>query len=341
VTINIVIGSYLEPELVERIASSSDDLVVHYRPDLLPVPRYACDHSAPARELTSEQVDEWKAIAATADVFFDFDWLDPATMAERCANLKWIQGTSAGIGGVMQRSGLDQTSIVATTAGGIHAVPLAEFALMGALYFVKGVPFLNELKAHRHWERYTTRELRGLRALVVGLGGIGREVARAFAAMGVDVTGLGRQGRRYEVDGVTRFIGRSELDDTLGDVDIVILTAPLTGETRGMIGANQLARLPLGALVINVSRGPLIDEPALIEALRSRALGGACLDVYAEEPLPLSSPLWELDNVILSPHSASTVQTENEDLVELFLENFDHWRRGESLRNLYDPVAGY
>jgi glyoxylate/hydroxypyruvate reductase len=341
VTINIVIGSYLEPELVERIASSSDDLVVHYRPDLLPVPRYACDHSAPARELTPEQVNEWKALAASADVFFDFDWLDPATMAERCSNLKWIQGTSAGIGGVMRRSGLDQTSIVATTAGGIHAVPLGEFALMGALYFVKGVPLLNELKTSRHWQRYTTRELRGLRALVIGLGGIGREVARVFVALGVDVTGLGREGRSYEVEGVTRLIGRSELDDALGDADIVILTAPLTDETRGMIGASQLARLPLGALVINVSRGALIDEAALIEALRSGALGGACLDVFAEEPLPVPSPLWDLDNVILSPHSASTVQTENEDLVELFLENLDHWRRGESLRNLYDPVTGY
>lgn len=338
---NIVIGSYLEPELVERIASSSDDLVVHYRPDLLPIPRYACDHSAPARELTAEQLEEWKSLAATADIFFDFDWFDPSTMAERCARLRWIQGTSAGIGGVMQRSGLDQTRIVATTAAGIHAVPLAEFALMGALYFVKGVPFLNELKEYRHWQRYTTRELRGLRALVIGLGGIGREVARVLAGMGVDVTGLGRTGRTYEVDGVTRVIDRSELDETLGDVEIVVLTAPLTDDTRGMLGAVQLARLPAGALVINVSRGALIDEPALIEALRSGALGGACLDVFAEEPLPVSSPLWELDNVIVSPHSASTVRTENEDLVELFLENLAHWRRGEALRNLYDPVAGY
>lgn len=340
-TINIVIGSYLEPELVERIASSSDDLHVHYRPDLLPVPRYASDHAAPAGELTAEQVDEWKALAATADVFFDFDWFDPSTMAERSPNLKWIQGTSAGIGAVMQRSGLDQTSIVATTAAGIHAVPLAEFALMGALYFVKGVPYLNERKAQRHWQRYTTNQLRGLRALVVGLGSIGREVARVFAAMGVDVTGLGRLGRDYEVDGVTRVIDRSELDDVLADVELVILTAPLTSETRGMIGADQLARLPGGAVVINVSRGQLIDESALIEALRSGAVGGACLDVFAEEPLPASSPLWELDNVIVSPHSASTVRTENEDLVELFLENLGHWRRGEPLRNLYDPVAGY
>jgi glyoxylate/hydroxypyruvate reductase len=341
VTTNVVIGSYLEPELVERIESYDNDLVVHYRPDLLPAPRYACDHSAPPRHLSSEQLEEWRTIAASADVFFDFDWLDPSTMAERCPNLKWIQGTSAGIGGVMQSTGLDRTPIIATTAGGIHAVPLAEFALMGALYFVKGLPFLSVRKAQHHWERYTTRELRGLRALVVGLGGIGREIVRVFDAMGVQVTGLGRAGRHYDVAGLRRVIDRSELDDVLADTDIVILSAPLTTETHGLIGAHQLGLLGTDAIVINVSRGQLIDEGALIRALRAGALGGACLDVFEHEPLPADSPLWELDNVIISPHSASTVRTENRDLVELFAENLGHWRRGEPMRNVYDATAGY
>jgi phosphoglycerate dehydrogenase-like enzyme len=262
-------------------------------------------------------------------------------MAERCPNLKWIQGTSAGIGGVMQSTGLDQTSIIATTAGGIHAVPLAEFALMGALYFVKGVPFLNARKAQHHWERYTTRELRGLRALVVGLGGIGREIVRVFGAMGVEVTGLGRIGRRYDVEGLRHVIDRSQLDNVLADVDIVVLSAPLTPETGGMIGAHQLGLLGKHAVLINVSRGQLVDEAALIRALRTGALAGACLDVFEHEPLPHESPLWELDNVIVSPHSASTVGTENRDLVELFVENIRHWRNGEPMRNLYDAVAGY
>jgi glyoxylate/hydroxypyruvate reductase A len=341
VTINVVIGSYLEPELVERLESYDDDLIVHYRPDLLPAPRYACDHSAPPRQLSPEQLDEWRAIAATAEVFFDFDWLDPSTMAERCPNLKWIQGTSAGIGAVMQRTGLDQTSIIATTAGGIHAVPLAEFALMGALYFVKGVPFLNARKARHHWERYTTRDLRGLRALVVGLGGMGREVVRVFDAMGVDVTGLGRTGRHYDIAGLSRTIDRSQLNAVLADIDILILSSPLTSETVGMIGAHELGLMGKNAVVINLSRGHLIDEAALIHALRAGALAGACLDVFEHEPLPENSPLWEFDNVIISPHSASTVRTENRDLVELFIENIGHWRNGETMRNLYDSVAGY
>jgi len=341
VTINVVIGTYIEPELVERIESYDDDLVVHYRPDLLPAPRYACDHSAPPRHLSLEQIEEWRTIAATADVFFDFDWFDPSTMAERCPNLKWIQGTSAGIGGVMQRTGLDQTSIVTTTAGGIHAVPLAEFALMGALYFVKGMPFLNARKAQHHWERYTTRQLRGLRALVVGLGGMGREIVRVFNAMGVEVTGLGRAGGHYDVAGLTRVIDRSQLDSVLPDIDILILSSPLTKDTEGMIGAHQLGLLGKDSILINISRGQLVDEQALVNALSTHAIAGACLDVFAQEPLPAESALWDLDNVIVSPHSASTVRTENRDLVEVFLENLGHWRNGEPMRNLYNPVTGY
>ncbi|MGA7833728.1 MAG: D-2-hydroxyacid dehydrogenase, partial [Acidimicrobiales bacterium] len=243
--------------------------------------------------------------------------------------------------GVMQRTGLDRTSIVATTAAGIHGVPLAEFALMGALYFVKDLPLLNTRKAQHHWERYTTRELRGLRALVVGLGAIGREVVRVFDAVGVQVTGLGRSGGRYDVAGLRRVIDRAELDSALPDVDILILSSPLTRETAGMIGAHQLGLLGKDAIVINVARGQLIDEDALIRALSTGALAGACLDVSVNEPLPGDSPFWDLENVIVSPHSASTVRTENRDLVELFLENMGHWRNGEAMRNLYDPVAGY
>jgi glyoxylate/hydroxypyruvate reductase A len=301
----------------------------------------ACDHSGPPRHLSDEQIEEWRAIAATADVFFDFDWLEPSAMAERCPNLKWIQGTSAGIGSLMQHTGLDQTSIITTTAGGIHAVPLGEFALMGALYFVKGVPFLNARKSQHHWERYTTRQLRGLRVLVVGLGGIGREIVRVFDAMGVEVSGLGRTGHHYDVEGLRHVIDRNELDGVLPNVDIVVLAAPLTTETEGMIGAHEISLLGQDAVLINISRGQLVDEAALIVALRDGAIAGACLDVFEREPLPEDSPLWELENVIISPHSASTVRTENRDLVELFLENMGHWRKGEPMRNRYDAKAGY
>lgn len=336
----IVVCSYLEPELVERIARE-DDVTVVYRPDLLPTPRYLCDHTGVRRELTDAQVDEWRTALASADVCFDFDWLDPARMPESCPRLGWVQATSAGIGAFMARTGLDASTITATTAGGIHAVPLAEFALMGALHFTKGLPTLRRWQEAHHWERFTTRQLRGRRALVVGLGGMGREVARLLGAVGVEVWGMGRPGRTYDVAGLARVVERAELDAALGEVDILVLASPLTRETEGMIGRAQVAALPRDAVVVNLSRGQLIDQAALTEALAEGRLAGACLDVFEVEPLPADDPLWELDNVIVSPHSASTVATENEALVELFLDNLGRWRRGEGMRNLYDPVAGY
>jgi phosphoglycerate dehydrogenase-like enzyme len=337
----VVIGSFLEAELVERISTSGPDLRVLYRPELLPVPRYACDHGGSPRELGPEQLSLWEETVAEADVFFDFDWLDPAGMPRRCPDLKWIQATSAGIGAFMQRTGLDRSGFVVTTAGGIHAVPLAEFALTGVLYFVKGLPVLGRWQAEHHWERYTTRQLSGLRVLVVGLGGIGRRVAAVFAGLGVEVWGLERAGVSRELPFVERVITRDDLDEALASIDALILCCPLTSETEGLIGAGQIARLGPRAVVVNISRGQVIDQTALLEALQAKRIGGACLDVFAEEPLPVDSPLWDLGNVIVSPHSASTVAGENAALVELFLDNLSRFRQGQPLRNRYDPAAGY
>lgn len=339
-TTTIVICSYLEPELVERI-EREDDVTVVYRPDLLPVPRYTCDHTGTPRELSEAEAMQWRAELARAEVTFDFDWLDVARMTENCPHLRWIQGTSAGIGGLMERTGLNAAPLVATTAGGIHSVPLAEFALTGALYFTKGLATLRRWQEAHHWQRFTTQQLRGRRALVVGLGGIGREIVRLFDAIGVEAWGMGRPGRDYHVAGLSRLVERADLDSVLPQADILILACPLTRETEGMIGAAQIALLPSHAVVVNVSRGQLVDQGALTDALRAYRLAGACLDVFAVEPLPPEDPLWDLDNVIVSPHSASTVATENEALVDLFIDNLGRLRRGESLKNLYDPVAGY
>ena len=339
--VNVVIGSYLEPELVDQIRSFDPELRVLYRPDLLPVPNYRCDHDGTVRALTDEQLAQWRATAAQADVFFDFDWLDPASMVENCPNLRWVQATSAGVGTLMRRTGLDNSPLLVTTAAGIHAVPLAEFALLGALYFVKDVPRLRAWQHDHHWERHTSSTLAGRRALVVGLGGIGRGVARTFGAQGVEVWGLGRRGHSYRVEGLVGVIEPEQLDETLAVTDLLVLACPLTAETRGLIGAAQIARLAAHAVVINLARGPVVDEEALLAALRTNAIAGACLDVFSDEPLDPGSPWWDLENVLVSPHSASTVDGENESLVRLFLDNLVRWRNGEPLFNRYDPVAGY
>jgi glyoxylate/hydroxypyruvate reductase A len=372
----IVIGSFLEAEQVRRIAAAPAAGRVIYEPDLLPVPRYPCDHTGPPRDLSAADLDRWRALAAEAEAYFDFDWLDPAGMARHSPGLRWIQATSAGIGGFMQRTGLDASvaggsaaggsaaggsaasgsaasgsaaggsaagggGLTVTTAGGIHAVPLAEFAVMGALHFVKGVPQLKQRQRARHWERYTTRQLAGQRALVVGLGGMGRQVAASFAALGVEVWGLGRDGAAYDVQALSRVIARADLDAALPGIGIVVLCCPLTEETAGLIGARQLSLLPPDAVLVNISRGPVVDQAALTAALRDGRLGGACLDVFATEPLPPDDPLWDLDNVIVSPHSASTVATENAALTDLFLDNLARLAAGDPLRNRYDPARGY
>jgi glyoxylate/hydroxypyruvate reductase A len=190
----IVIGTYLEPELIEQIKNFDRDVSVFYEPELLPPPRYKCDHTGKPRDLSRAQLQKWLEITSQADVFFDFDWYKPESIVERAPQLQWIQATSAGIGSFMRRTGLDQSPVTVTTAGGIHAIPLAEFSLMGALHFIKGVPLLNQWKSDHHWERFTTRQLSGLRLLVIGLGGIGRKVASTFSGLGVDVWGLGRTG---------------------------------------------------------------------------------------------------------------------------------------------------
>jgi len=337
----IVIGTFLEANLVQRIAGAIPSARLIYESDLLPVPRFRCDHTGRPRDLRAADLERWRSLVQDADVYFDFDWLDAAAMPKVSPRLRWIQATSAGIGGFMRRTGLDTSGIAVTTAAGIHAVPLAEFAVMGALHFVKGVPHLQASQRDRRWEEYPSSQLAGLRALVVGLGGIGRMVAAKFSRLDVDVCGLGRDGRQYDVPGLTQVISRSDLDDILPAIDILVLACPLTPETEGLIGAHQISTLKPQAILVNVARGPVVDQAALTAALRDRRIAGACLDVFDDEPLPPDDPLWGFDNVLISPHSASTVATENEELTDLFIDNLGRFLAGEPLRNRYDPARGY
>ena len=328
-----LIASYLEPALVDRIARAEPRVEVIYEPRYLPAPRYPCDHGGERPQLSADELAHWQALAAEAEIMFDFDWHEPATLPQRAPRLRFIQATSAGVGGFMDRTGLRQANISVSTAGGIHAIPLAEFALTGVLHFIKGIPDLSAWQRAHHWERYTTHQLAGRRALVVGLGGIGRRVAATFDALGVEVWGLGRRAEMTPPAGVGRVITRSELAAALPETDILVVCCPLTPETEGMIGAAELAALGPEAVIVNIGRGPVIDEPALTEALADRHILGACLDVFTQEPLPAESPLWDMDNVLVSPHSASTVATENAALTELFVENLARYLDGRPLRN--------
>jgi phosphoglycerate dehydrogenase-like enzyme len=339
--LRVLIASPLEPQHVARIEAADPRVSVLYEPGLLPVPRYPADHTGVARELSVAELGAWAALRARADVSFDFDWQAPADMLANCPRLRWVQGTSAGIGGFLDRTGLAGTGLVFTTAAGVHGVPLAEFALLGLLYFAKGMPALAEAKAARRWQRYAGSQVAGSRVLLVGLGGAGRAVARLLAAAGAEVCGAGRPGHRYDVPGVASYVASDQLHQVLPEVDALVLACPLTEQTRGLIGAAEFALMPRGSVLVNISRGPVVDEEALVSALRAGHLGGACLDVFATEPLPAGSPLWDMPNVIVSPHSAATVAAENGLLTDLFIDNVQRWLAGKPLRNTYDRAAGY
>ena len=337
----VLIASYLEPEHVVRIRAAAPETEVLYEPSLLPLARYPADHYNTIERSTADE-QRWRALLARADVLFDFDHGHLADLPAVAPGVRWVQATSAGIGQLLRRTALDRTDIVFTTASGVHAVPLAEFAVFAMLYFAKQGPrMLEQQRAHR-WERFAGGELRGRTVAIVGLGKIGGEVARLARALGLRVTGTSRSGTAASLDravDLERPLG--ELRLLLADADYIVLALPHTAETEGLIGAAELACMRPGAVLVNVARGKVVDEPALVVALRSGQLAGAALDVFSQEPLPPESPLWDLPNVLVSPHSASTADSENAKLTDLFCENLRRYRDGRPLLNVFDRVRGY
>ena len=279
-------------------------------------------------------------MVARAEISFDFDWERPAEFLTNAPNVRWVQSPSSGIGPMLERIGVMGSRLVVTNAAGIHAQPLAEFVLMAALYFAKEVPRLNAWKANREWVRFCGYELAGSRMLLVGLGGAGARVAQLSAAIGIEVIGH-RRSAAAPPAGVTRLVGSDEIDAELPNVDYLVLIAPDTTDTKNMFDRRRLALLPPCAVVINIGRGTLLDEPALIEMLSDGRLRGAALDVFAKEPLPVDSPLWSMPNVIVSPHSASTVVQENDRIVDLFIENLRRFLDRQPLVNLFDHARKY
>jgi phosphoglycerate dehydrogenase-like enzyme len=320
-------------------------LDVVYEPELLAPPRYAADHTGAPFTRTPEQEARWRGHLARADVLFDFDRGNADELHELAPNVRWIQATSAGIGQYVAKKRFAERmpDTVFTTASGAHVAPLAEFCALGMLAFSRGLFEMQGLQRERRWERFAATDLVGRTVVIYGLGAIGSEVARLSSAMGMNAIGIKRS-----VDGLTpadlhvRELHPSEaLHDVLPRAEFLVLVAPHTPETEHAIGRDELALLPAGAVVINIGRGALIDDPALVEALRTGHLGGAALDVFEKEPLPDDSPLWEMPNVLVSPHSASTSDRENARITDLFVDNLRRWLKGEELLNVLDATRMY
>ena len=341
--VKVLICSYLEPELVERIRAVDDKLSVCYEPELLPTPRYRADHVGAPLERTPEQQARWEALLGESEILFDFDYTAIATLPERAQKVRWVQATSAGIGQFIARQNYARMNAVFTTASGVHARPLAEFAVMSMLEVVKKRNLARQQQLEHRWQRFATDELSGKTLAIVGLGKIGKEVARLAKAFDMRVTALkrhtdGQSAADLEVDVLRPW---TELTKLLEDADFVCLACPHTPETDGLIGASEFAAMKRGATLINVARGAVVQEPAMLEALQGGQLGFAALDVTAVEPLPTDSPLWDMENVSIYHHSASTNDRENERIVEIFCDNLRRYLDGEPLRNQLDIERMY
>ncbi|HEY0970671.1 MAG TPA: D-2-hydroxyacid dehydrogenase [Gemmatimonadales bacterium] len=290
--------------------------------------------------------EEALAAVAEAECYTGFGL--PRAILEAAPRLRWVHSASAGVGSALHPE-LVERGIFLTNSAGVHAEPMAEYVLGGVLHFLRGFDVAARLQREGRWDRepfvgagHTARELGECRVLVVGAGGIGGAAARLMTALGARCTGIRRRPGLGAPAGFERVVGPDALDAELPAADILVLAAPLTGETRALMDGDRLDMLPDGAIVVNVARGALLDEGALVERLGSGKLRGAVLDVFQQEPLPSDSPLWGLERALLTPHvSAVSPRRFWDREIALLLDNWARYRSGEQLRNLVDPDAGY
>jgi phosphoglycerate dehydrogenase-like enzyme len=243
--------------------------------------------------------------------------------------LRWLHTFSAGVDNPWFQA-LRERGVRLTTSSGANAVPIAQTVLLYLLALSRDLARWQDAQRRRAWEPHQVVDLQGLTLGVVGLGPIGLEVARLGAALQMRVIGMRRSprgGEPCETWPITR------LDELLPRADALVLALPLSGDTRHLLDARRMALLKRGAWLVNVGRGALVDETALVAALRSGQLGGAGLDVFEVEPLPPESPLWSLQNVIVTPHNSGDSPGNQVRAAEIFLDNLARFVRGEALRN--------
>jgi len=279
------------------------------------------------------------ALLAETDIIFGF--IAPPNTITRAPRLKWIQVTSAGVDR-WRDTDTWKSRIILTGVSGIHATPIGEFVLGLMLMFAKGAPLSFQMKQKRQWQRYAPRVLRSKTVGIIGLGHIGSEVARLSKAFGMRVIATRRSAKQ---PGKARYVDTllpaERMPQLLAESDYVVLCLPLTPETHHIIGQAELKAMKPSAYIINIGRGRLIDEAALIRALDEKRIAGAGLDVTETEPLPSESRLWDFDNVILSPHVAGGMEDYMMRATELFCENLRRYLNGKKLLNVINRKKGY
>jgi phosphoglycerate dehydrogenase-like enzyme len=290
--------------------------------------------------------DEVMDAIRDAEVYFGFGI--PRDLFVEARKLRWVHSAAAGVGSALHDE-MRASDVVLTNSAGIHAIPIAEYAVAGILHFLRGLDVAIDQQRQAKWDKAffvaddaPLREMDTVRALIVGTGGLGAETGRRLAALGARVTGVRRRVELGPPPGFDRVIPLSEIDAALPEHDVVVLAAPLTGDTAGLLTAARLDLLPRSSIVVNVARGALVDEVALMERLESGRLRGAVLDVFREEPLAATSPLWHLRQILLTPHISPVSPGRFwPRQLDLFLGNWTRYINGEPLVNVVDKAAGY
>lgn len=255
--------------------------------------------------------------------------------------VRWVHSFAAGVEGLLFPEFI-ASPVICTNSRGVFAPSLGEFVIAAVLFFAKDLRRMLRHQALKLWEPFDVEEVRGKTMGILGYGEIGRAAAARAKALGMRVIAVRRRASNGETDPYADHVASpKQLHSMLAESDYLVVAAALTPETRGLIGARELAVMKPTAVLINVGRGPVVDEAALVNALRSGQIRGAALDVFDHEPLPSDHPFWSLENVLLSPHCADHTATWLDDAMELFIDNFQRFAAGAPLRNIVDKEAGY
>lgn len=333
--LNVVTFHHIEDEYVASIAAVSPR--IHVR-----VGASAAELAKAREHNVAYPPSDINDLLGEADVLFTFTL--PDELLTRAPRLKWIQFSSAGVDQAAG-SGLENTPIILTTTSGIHARPMSEFVLTTMLMFTHRFPRAMRQQSAHVWKRYSTGELGGKTVGIVGYGHIGQAVARLALSLDMEVYATQRSviTTREEATerGTVHLLPAADLHRLLERSDFVVLAVPLVRDTTHLIGPAELSAMKPSAYLVNISRGSVVDEAALIKALQAGNVAGAALDVFETEPLPAGSPLWDMPNVILTPHSAGTNENYNARATAIFRDNLRRYLAGQPLVNVVDKQRGY
>ena len=288
----------------------------------------------------TQDEDKVKEIANNIEIAAG--WV-PRQLIKRFSNLRWFQQWGAGADWLMEHPDLAKRDFILTNMSGLHAIPISEHILAFMFSFCRDFPRAMRAQFQGKWMKHqeiNVFELSGKTMILVGVGAIGERTAKAANDLGMKVIGI-RKRPEINVPGVEKMWSSKNLLDVLPQGDFVVLTVPLTDETKGMIGEKELQGMKESAYLINIGRGGTINEESLITALQSGWIAGAGLDVFEDEPLPENSPLWSMDNVIITAHYSGMTPHYHERGLSIFKENLNRYVQGEEMMNVVDKEAGY